>query len=292
MWRLTVVVPAEAVPAVEGALSEVAEAVLAFEIEDGPEAGRWRLDGLTETPPDAAQRALLATLSGLPEDAFAVSQEAPRDWLAETARAFPPFSVAGFHIRGSHVAVPPAGRRRLMVDAATAFGSGEHETTAGCLEALAGLARAWPGGAPRVLDLGCGSGILAMAAARCWPGVVNAVDIDAEAVRVAAINARLNHLGPRLRVARADSPARPAVRRHGPYDLILANILARPLIALAPAVSAALAPGGRLVLAGLLAEQERAVRAAYRARGLVLARRRRRGRWTILELRHPLRRHP
>ena len=179
----------------------------------------------------------------------------------------------------------PAGPVPIEIDAGVAFGSGEHATTQSCLRAIDQLARAHR--FRRVLDVGCGSGILAIAAAKCWPARVVAVDNDPVAVRVAAHNLRLNGVAAR---ARRSSPTAIATRwcvARRRSTSILANILADPLIELAPALRRHLAPGGHAVLSGLLDRQAEAVIAAHRDQGLRLVHRFDQGPWTALVLRAP-----
>nr|WP_246423766.1 50S ribosomal protein L11 methyltransferase [Roseospira goensis] len=300
MWRVDVVVPAAAVPTFEAALDDQCDALLCFEIaDDGPERGAWRLEGVSAQAPDRARLDLALTLAtraaGLPDaPPVTVERLGPRDWVADNLRAFPPLDVGRFHLRGSHVTTPPpAGARRLVVDAATAFGSGEHPTTEGCLRALDDLGKQRWGHRRRprrVLDMGCGTAVLAMAAAAQWHRPVLAVDMDAEAVRVARDNVRRNGLAACVDVLRSDGFRDRRVRAGGPYDLILANILARPLAAMARSAARTLAPGGRIVLSGLLASQEARVANAYRRHGLVLERRYPIAEWMTLVLRKPARR--
>ncbi|SDE69556.1 50S ribosomal protein L11 methyltransferase [Rhodospira trueperi] len=289
-WRIELLVPAAAVPMVEAALDGLTDALLCFEIEaPGPDQGLWRVEGLCERPPDRARLtaalALAARAANIAEPAVSVERMAPRDWLTETMAGFPPLDIGRFHVRGSHVSdPPPPGRHALVVDAATAFGSGEHATTRGCLMALDDLARRprWP---RRVLDMGCGTAVLALAAAAHWRCPVLAVDNDAEAVRVARHNTRRNGLSARVRCLRSDGFRDARVTAGGSYDLILANILARPLTAMSAPAAAVLAPGGRIVLSGLLATQEARVVNAYRRQGLALERRYPIAEWMTLVMR-------
>lgn len=227
--------------------------------------------------------ALAALLSGVTAP-LARRPVAAEGWLARSYASFPEQRVGRrFALRGSHLRGPTVpGRITLVLDAGAAFGSGEHGSTRGCLRALEALAPRRP---RRVLDLGTGSGVLAMAAARLWHRRVLAADVDPWAVRVAAANARQNRLAPLLRCVRANGWQGPVVRGGGPYDLVLANILARPLCAMARDLARHLAPGGRVVLAGLLAGQARAVLAAHRRGGLALVARLAEGPWTTLILR-------
>ena len=205
------------------------------------------------------------------------------DWLAENQRSFEPLQIGRFYVHDSaHYGTVPAGCQPLLIDAATAFGTGSHQSTRMCLEVLDTIQRRgrnhWP---RRVLDMGCGSGILAIAAAGALKCRVAALDIDPEAVRVARDNCQRNGVGGLVEVAHSSGRLPPAAR----YDLVLANILAGPLVDLAPNLSRALTGGGRLVLAGLLANQGRLVLRAYLNRGLVLENRRVLGDWLTLVLR-------
>lgn len=287
IWRIQTTVPKHAVPLFEAALEEHAGAVLAFEIEDGPEKDQWRLDGFNEGEPDrpglAAALALAARVAGIAEPPVTVEKEPPRNWLAENLTAFPPIRAGRFFVHGSHHDErPPYGSVPLLVDAATAFGSGEHQSTRGCLLALDDALRRRS--FSNVLDMGCGTGILGIAAARTTTAPVTAVDIDAEAVRVTAVNARRNAVADRMTAMAGNGFKLADVPRRGPYDLIFANILARPLMRMAKDLAMALDDGGEVILAGLLQRQERMVLAAYRMQGLVLKRRYELDPWATLVL--------
>ena len=209
----------------------------------------------------------------------------PGGWLARTQSSFPEQRVGHrFAIRGTHLPraqVP--GRFTLMLDAGVAFGSGEHSSTRGCLRALEGMAYRHP---VRILDLGCGSGILAMAASKLLHRPVLATDIDRWSVRVARENAVANGLRGRMHCGVATG-WQPAARRNAPYDLVFANILARPLCSMARELAMNLAPGGTAILAGLLGSQARMVLSAHRRVGLVLERQLDEGGWATLVLRKP-----
>ncbi|HUZ65737.1 MAG TPA: 50S ribosomal protein L11 methyltransferase [Acetobacteraceae bacterium] len=281
---VSVDVPDPAVPAYEAALRSACATVGLFRDET---TGIWRLEGVkpvgTNDPALVAGLALAAALTGI-DAPLARRPVAAEGWLERSYAGFPEQRVGRrFALRGTHLRGPAAaGRITLTLDAGAAFGSGEHGSTRGCLRALEAVARGRP---RRILDLGTGSGILAMAAARLLGRQVLAVDIDPWAVRVAARNARQNGLGPRIACRRADGWRSPVVRTGGPYDLVLANILARPLCRMAHDLAHHLAPGGHVILAGLLATQARAVLAAHRRSGLVLAARLAEGPWTTLVLR-------
>jgi ribosomal protein L11 methyltransferase len=197
------------------------------------------------------------------------------DWAARLQKDFPPIRVAKFYVHGGHVhARPPKGAIAIRIDAGAAFGTGGHESTRACLKALS---RMKP---KRVLDVGTGSGILAIAAAKLGATVL-AVDNDPRAVEVARENVALNKVSDAVRVARTDGYR--GVK--GKFDVVLANILARPVIRMAPALAKRLAPGGTAVLAGFLKRDAARVLAAQRAVGLVEVGRIEDGDWTALLVR-------
>jgi ribosomal protein L11 methyltransferase len=206
------------------------------------------------------------------------------DWLAENRRDFPAQRIGRVELRGSHIETPPAASAlALTIDAATAFGSGEHATTRGCLLALQRIAKRHRARKP--LDIGCGSGVLALAMARLWRRRVIASDLDPESVRVARANATLNQEAARVTVVAAAGYRHTTIQRGRPYDVIACNILARPLMRLAVPLSRAVAKGGWVVLSGLLVEQEAQVLWAHRQRGLALVHRYRDKGWCALVLR-------
>jgi ribosomal protein L11 methyltransferase len=272
LWTVRLTVPAgrEAaarVGSLEAAMEPHAVAVSSFEVEGGR---AWVVEGLCAGK--AAAGRLGRALAGLGEGGAALAPLPPRDWVAESQRGLAAFRAGRFWVHGAHeTARPPRGAVPLQVDAGLAFGTGRHETTRGCLLALDRLAR--QRAVRRPLDLGCGSGILAIAMAKLWdaPGDVSvlAVDNDPQAVAVARENAALNGVGERVRAVVGGGYGAAAIRAAAPFDLVAANILARPLIRLAPGLARALAPGGVAILSGLLDEQADAVMAAHRRRGLV-----------------------
>ncbi|MFL5333079.1 MAG: 50S ribosomal protein L11 methyltransferase [Geminicoccaceae bacterium] len=285
LWRATLTTLGPAMPELLEAIVEEALSVSLFEIEDESTADTvgWRIDFLFREPPDAQALAAALASAGARSDAIAVTRVAPDDWARTTELQLPPVRAGRFVVHGSHARDGlPADSVPIEIDAGLAFGSGEHATTQSCLVAIDRLARRRR--FARVLDLGCGSGVLAIAAAKCWPARVLAVDNDPIAVRVASDNARLNGVGRSVRTLLSDGYLHPAVRRGRPFDLILANILADPLIELAPALRAHLAPGGRAVLSGLLDRQAAAVVAAHRREGLRLLDQAQQGPWVALVL--------
>jgi ribosomal protein L11 methyltransferase len=189
------------------------------------------------------------------------------DWVAENQRSFRPFAVGPFWVHPSHaLGAAPEGSIPLEIDAGLAFGTGTHATTRGCLETLARLDERETA---KAIDVGCGSGILAIAMAKLWRRPVMGADNDAQAVAVAQENARLNGVGDLCRFVHASGLDAAELRMHAPYDLIVANILAGPLLDLAQSFAAAVRPGGRLVLSGILVEQAAHIIAVYGRRGLV-----------------------
>ena len=270
-WRTSIVVSPEIGDDVQTAFDDIFASVAAFEIEDG---GDWVIEGIDRNPPDeaalAARLALVAAMLGTTLPAPMVEKVPPTDWLLATYQAFPPLRIGRFFIHGSHIEdAPPPGSVPLCIDAATAFGSGEHPTTEGCLRALDRLSRRRR--FRRILDMGCGTGILSFAAAKLFHAPVLAADIDPESIRVTRINARINRLSDRITAVVSNGYASRVVAEHGPYDLIIANILARPLMSMADDLRRNLAPGGVAILAGLLDRQAPQVLAAHRLQRLTLA---------------------
>ena len=208
------------------------------------------------------------------------------DWIARSLEGLQPVHAGRFVVHGSHdrgKARP--GEIAIEIDAGQAFGTGHHGTTAGCLEIIEKVMRA---GQPRkVLDLGTGSGVLAIAARKLAPARVLATDIDPVATRVARENVRLNGIASGITLETATGFHSTAFRRHGPFDLIIANILARPLMRMAPQVAQHLAPGGQVVLSGILANQRWKVIAAYNGAGLRHVRTIWRNGWVTIHLDRP-----
>jgi len=255
----------------------VPQAVLLVEDPFSREA---TVEALYDAPPDAE---FLTRLTG---HAVIVEPLPDQDWIRLSQEGLPPVRAGRFFVYGAHDAgeVPP-GVIAIRIEAGLAFGTGHHETTALCLKALSDIARGRP--RRRVLDLGCGTGVLAIAASKLWHRTVLATDIDAVAVEVARENARTNETGPLIQTAVADGLTHPAIRSRAPFDLICANILAGPLTTLAPGLCAAAARRGIVVLSGLLRNQEGQVLSFYRPHGLVLRGTYRDGPWSALVLERP-----
>jgi ribosomal protein L11 methyltransferase len=238
--------------------------------------GRWQVEAhFRDRPELAALRALVAAAAGPTAAARLSVEELPaRDWVKESLAGLRPVMAGRFVVHGRHdrarVRPPQIG---VEIEASQAFGTGHHGTTRGCLLALDALLRQLRARPHRVLDLGTGSGVLAIAAARAFRRPVLAVDIDPQAVRIARDNARLNRAGAYVTSICAAGLNGPAVATAAPFDLVFANILLGPLQRLAAPVARALLPGARVVLSGLLTGQASAALAAYRAQGLALERR-------------------
>lgn len=287
VWKLEIILPdAENAELFGAALDDFHFAAAAFEIL--PDVGPWRLECYCDGEPDAGELgvalALAALKAGIKEPEYSCAPLPDVNWVAENQKSFRPIRAGRFFVHPSHYeGVIPAGSRSLKVDAATAFGTGEHATTQGCLRAIDDLSKSRTVRAP--LDLGCGTGILAMGVAKAWPVVVMASDIDPEAVNVTEYNAVLNGLRGRVRAFEGAGFRNRVLVDNGPYDLIVANILANPLRKLARDVAKNLVPGGDLILSGLLETQQAAVLQAYREQGLKIVKRYPIDRWMTLHLR-------
>ncbi len=282
-WSARVVVPFELTEAFEQAFAGLAGVVSLYEFS--PDGKLWAVEGqFAEAPPRAeiAERvALAAVAAGIAEPELTLTAVSAKDWLTANIASFPPLTAGRFFIHGDHIKGPfPPGLIRLEVNAATAFGSGEHSSTRGCLLALDGL-RKRARRCTRALDMGCGTGILAMAIAKAWMKPVLAADIDPEAVRVTRRNVRRNGAARLVRGVLSEGCGQREVTRRT-YDIVTANILARPLVHMSRDLTRRVAPGGRLILAGLLTRHESMVQAAYRAQGLSLLGRIRLKDWSTL----------
>lgn len=252
-----------------------------FEIEDG--SGLWEVGGYFVEPPDQAGLALLAAVHGA--RGFVVSELAEIDWVAAVKRELSPVEAGRFFVYGSHdVDKIRAGSIPLLIEAAMAFGTGHHGTTLGCLRALDRLVTEGFVG-KSVIDVGCGTAVLAMAAANIFPGIVLASDIDEVAVEVAEVNVAANNLTGRVVCVQATGFDHETLRAAAPYDLIFANILKGPLIELAPRVAETSAPEGFVILSGILNEQADEVLRVYLDSGYNLVDRQEIVEWTTLTLR-------
>ncbi len=308
LWRVWFTVPEDRTAAAERVLEGWADAVSVFELSstarphpnEGAQDKGWASDlwlaevcvveGIADAPPDVDELAHRAAGENLPAPETAPVAE--RDWVAESQAGLPVRRVGRIAVGDPAAPLPPA-PVRLRIAAATAFGTGAHPTTEGCLAALDRLrCRTGPARGPRaVLDLGTGTGILAFAAKRLWPGArVVATDIDPAVIAPFARNARANGLRPTA--VQADGLAHPALRDAAPYDVIAANLLYRPLLRLAPGIARRAAPGGVVIMSGILERQELPLRLALRRQGLRFLRSRRCGGWSTIEAARPPGRRP
>ncbi|MCA6225013.1 MAG: 50S ribosomal protein L11 methyltransferase [Phenylobacterium sp.] len=251
-------------------------------LEEDEDHDVWRIDAFPTTTEEAD--GLKARLTAQPGLIVTVEDLADADWLAMSLSGLPPVRAGRFFVYGAHdLGQVPANAVALRIEAGAAFGTGHHGTTVGCLQAWNDLIKARRFG--KVLDVGAGTGVLAIAAARTGARLARGTDIDAPSVRIARENAALN--GARAEFVHASGLGHRRVRSAAPYDLVFANILAPPLVALAQDIRGALRPGGVAILSGLLRTQERRVLAAYRSRGFRLLRRIHRDAWATLVLERP-----
>ena len=305
-WKAAFVVPREAADAFSDALENAFHpetfAITTGEAEPGSSPlvktasewneveahGLWRIEALyMEEPETDAIRALLMPVeeeTGITAADLAIEAVEEEDWIAKSLEGLAPVSAGRFFVYGSHDADKvPASGVPILIEAGRAFGTGHHATTQGCLEFIDKyLKRQRP---LNPLDLGTGTGVLAIALARVTHEPVLASDIDPISVQVTKDNARLNGVGPFVKAVPAKGFDHPEIAANAPYDLIVANILARPLVSLMPGFAWNLAAGGTLILSGILREQENMVLAAARMQEIYLVSRKPIGDWVTLELR-------
>jgi ribosomal protein L11 methyltransferase len=251
----------------------------------------WSLDAFCIDEPAAHETAAIISHES-PDARASVQKLDDKDWVAESLSGLPAVHAGPFVVAGAHeLAKVRGGKIPVWIEAAAAFGTGHHGTTKGCLEALAlELKRSRPpaGRIGRILDIGTGSGVLAIAALKAHANFALATDLDAESIRIARENAKNNRMGRTLKLLVARGANHTAIRNGAPYDLVLANILARPLVGLAPDIARLVRPGGRIILSGLLAHQEPQVKAAYAGYGMLLRRRSRLNGWSTLTYERPV----
>lgn len=244
--------------------------------------GAWRLDAFAETL-EEAEDCVAIIEEAAPELTARIEEIVERDWVTMSLEGLPPVHAGPFVVAGSHaLAKASPGKTSVLIEAGPAFGTGHHGTTLGCLLALAEANRYRRPG--RVLDLGTGSGVLAIAALKTGATMAFGSDIDRDSVFVARENARKNRVSPFF-VHHVRGANNPAIRRAGPYDTIFANILMKPLIGLAPEIERLAAPGAVIILSGLLHHQAAPVRAAFEGHGMLFQRRIKRDGWSSLVFR-------
>jgi ribosomal protein L11 methyltransferase len=277
--------PADQVVAVESVIEPMGVALSSFEAGGGD---GWNVEVLCQRQPKSA--AVQAALKAVGAPPAVLAYLPPKDWVSENQRLLAPLRIGRFFVHGAHFrGKAPRGTVPLQIDASIAFGTGRHETTRGCLLALDRLARAGRS-IKQPLDMGCGSGILALAISRLWKAPVLGVDTDLNSVAVARENMRLNGAADRVRIVHGHGFGASALRRAGPFDLIVANILAGPLCRLARGFGRHLAQGGVAIMSGLMTDQESQVIAAQERHGLKLRRRMRLDDWSVLEFGRPAKR--
>lgn len=296
-WKLIIRAPKPAVQAALLAHEDVVDwdidLVISGHEIDEKRPLEWVLEGWYPTKPGKAQKQAMLQLFGGDQPQITVEKLPDEDWVALSQQGTPPIEAGRFHV---HTPDYPSKEDAIdfIIPAAQAFGTGQHETTAGCLEML-GRMKANGRVVSRVADIGTGTGLLGFGAMRLWPQAeITASDIDPVCAQVVEENAAMNGiaLGPapgQMTMVIADGMADPLLRMRGPYDLLIANILAGPLIELAPDFAASVSFGGDLLLAGLLAdEQEQSVLRAYKQAGFAPRERSQKGDWAILWLRRRL----
>jgi len=304
LWRVSLVVEARALDACEDALSPVfgapghesddwiagLQAISTIPLDPDAEPkpdNLWRLEALCADPPveDNIRQALtpVATVFGINIPEILVEVVEQIDWVRVALASHPPVRAGRFYVHGQHEPSLPRGQViDLKIEAGRAFGTGNHQSTRGCLLAINALAKRRK--FRRLLDVGAGSGILSLAMAKRWRLPTLGIDIDPVAAEIAKEYAKINELAGLTRFIAGDGFGHREIRSRAPYDLITANILARPLKRMAPDMRRMLKPGGRIILAGLLDRHENLVLSAYRSQGIRLESRLRLQEWTILVL--------
>ncbi len=270
---------------VSDALEQAAwpEALAVSMTEADEDRDLWWVQALYEDMPGEADIEQAFSYAEIDPVNVTIAQLPDTDWVRESLIGLAPVVAGRLFVHGSHDRqTRPSASIALEIDAGLAFGTGHHHTTRGCLLALQDVLKQLKPNS--ILDVGCGSGVLAIAAARLTRMPAVASDIDPEAVAVALDNVHINHVSPQVRCVLANGLDHAAIRQRAPYDLVFANILAGPLIAMAPELSRVVSDRGRLILAGLTSAQARPVLAAYRQQGLATVQRRDHEGWAILTL--------
>lgn len=281
MWQIEFNLPRSIPETCQNAISEAFENMLIFESEDKKS---WHIQLiLTEEPHQDIQQQIYAITDSFQVPKFSIHMDKlpEKDWLAENRKAFPAMSIAGFFIHGSHLeASNNDDLIPIQVDASLAFGTGEHATTRGCLEMIASIQEPEPEGS--ILDLGCGTAILAIAMAKLWKRDIWASDIDEDSAIMAWQNCIDNQVGTRVHTLQSDGFQHPILEEMAPFSLIVANILAQPLCELAPEMKKNLKTDGRIILSGLLVEQKDLVVSTYKENGFGLIEEKIIGEWVTL----------
>ncbi|TDQ66780.1 ribosomal protein L11 methyltransferase [Maritalea mobilis] len=265
------------------AVSELEDMALSAVAYEGPDGEHWVFEATCDEKPDIEKFNALAKQVLGDDVEFEVAPVPEKDWVAHSLEGLKPVEAGGFFVHGSHDDAPSDQNViPIKIDAGQAFGTGHHETTSGCLAALDLYLQENKPAA--ILDLGTGTGILAIAAAKRTELNILATDIDPKAVEVTIENAEINGVLDQIIAETADGFDHPIFAEHGPFDLIMANILAGPLIELAPQLVEQAKPGATIILAGLLTRQAEDVIAAYTAQKTTLLAQSEKGDWSILTL--------
>lgn len=279
-------------------LSEALEdSAVSLSILAPPRTGHATIEAIFDSEPDPTalelRLAILASLHGVKPPKLSVKELPKLDWLKKVAEDFPPLPIARWVVFGAQHKKAAAGFRLipLQIDATSAFGTGEHPTTRGCLLMLDSILKkhkkSGPRSRDRMLDVGCGTGILAMAYAKTTRGRAIGIELDPASVEIAKNNGRVNGMQQHMRVAFGNGYQANLVRRNAPYDVIMANIFAGPLCAMAHDLARNLKPGGTAIVSGLLTHQANRVIAAHRMQGLYVQKHLKLGEWSVLALRRP-----
>ncbi|MEM7662477.1 MAG: 50S ribosomal protein L11 methyltransferase [Pseudomonadota bacterium] len=258
------------------------------EAVDAKEESRstWRLDAYAETE-DAAAACVTMIEDTSPDLSARYEELEDRDWVTMSLEGLPPVEAGPFIVAGSHALTEDKpGKIGILIEAGPAFGTGHHGTTLGCLLALDKLRSARAVG--KVLDLGTGSGVLSIAALKVGAQLAIGTDLDGDSITVARENGRKNHVGKRFKALHVTGARARLVRTQAPYQTVFANILARPLVGLAPDISRLTAPGGTVILSGLLHHQEPQVRSAFTGRRMSIVQRIHHDGWSTLVFRKPI----
>jgi ribosomal protein L11 methyltransferase len=285
LWLLNIALPSHAAEFFADALGNEALAVTTI---TPPRHKIAQVQAIYNYEPDAKQigskLTILSAALSIPVPKHTVHVAPPLDWLKKVATDFPPLRIARWTVHGAmHRHKLPHRLYALQIDATNAFGTGEHPTTRGCLLLLDKILKS--GKKPkRIVDIGCGSGILAMGAIQSTRGLAVAVDLDPDSVQIALSNVRKNGLGRHIMVGLSRGYGASLVRRHAPYDLIMANIFAKPLSQIAKDLKQNLRSGGIAILSGLLTSQANMVIAAHKMQGLALLEHMKIGEWSVLAL--------
>ncbi len=288
LWLVNIKLPLHAAEFIADALGEDAVAVTVLA---PPRQAEAQVEAIYDFEPSQADMAarleILAAAFDVAAPVFTIKTAPRLDWLKKVASDFPPLKIARWTVHGAmHRGKVPNRLFALQIDATNAFGTGEHPTTRGCLLMLDKILKT--GFRPRFMaDIGCGSGILAMGCVQGARGRAVAVDLDPDSVQIAANNVRANGLGGKIRVVWGRGYAAPVIRHAAPYDLIMANIFARPLSHMAKDLKNHLRPGGWAILSGLLTTQANMVIVAHGMQGLALVEHMKIGEWSVLALTRP-----